>query len=558
VELKHKNVSVSGVKVVDAEKGIVEAFVAGIGNKDSQKDIIQPGAFTESLAGRNPKCVWSHQWDLPVGKCLAAYEVSAGSDELPTKMKDAGCGGLYTKTQFNLGTERGRDAFADVQFYGDEQEWSIGYAEEKAQWSKDLDANLVHKVGLYEYSPVLFGANSATATATVKEALGALRELHEKDETVETIELSGDDLALLSEYTDDDPTPAPEAKDDALEAPESDAPDPVGVPAVHGEPGDSELTAVGIVADAAAHGNEAAQAWLDANSPAGDSEPKAALTGTLLKGGLFTEWLDAQHAKAVAAVDLPHLVEGGTGYAPEERTANTQADVTKAYGVPGSYERFICEATDSARDALDGMDWVVAVATTADSIVVCWERPEIEMVAAGDGYFYPQTVGWEMGYAQFALTVTNGVAEVTGDPVPVEIVQQVRPVAGGGGDATAGDQTTTALSDELFAALCVKVGRVLSQANYDRIGKASEHLTAVLDSAGDGGEKAEPVAQVDPFTLVKDMHDYKGDGGPCKICDQPADDEDQHYGAGDDAKSAIEMTEVDPEDLAFLDQLVDL
>jgi len=169
--LSHKTLISTNTKILDEELGIVEAFVAGIGNKDSVKDIIQPGAFDDSLEAMKPKGVWSHDWNRPVSKTLEIYEVPAGDSRLPEKMKVAGIGGLYVKTQFNLETQDGRDAFSWVKFYGEESEWSIGYQTIDEEWDKKAKANLLHKVKLYEYSPVLFGANPLTATVGVKVVL---------------------------------------------------------------------------------------------------------------------------------------------------------------------------------------------------------------------------------------------------------------------------------------------------------------------------------------------------------------------------------------------------
>lgn len=206
----HKNVQVFGVKTLsDQGDGVVEAFVSGIGNKDSSGDIIMSGAYDDSLAVRKPKGVWAHNWDLPVSKTLEIYEVPAGDARLPAKMLLAGAGGLYVKTQFNLNTERGRDAYEDVKFFGDEGEWSIGYAEVEASFSKDLQANLLAKIDLYEYSFVLFGANNLTATASLKhlfeDVRNALEEKAEaKDERVAIdAAVLAKDLAELGRITKD-------------------------------------------------------------------------------------------------------------------------------------------------------------------------------------------------------------------------------------------------------------------------------------------------------------------------------------------------------------------
>jgi antirestriction protein ArdC len=84
------------------------------------------------------------------------------------KMKMAGIGGLYAKVQFNLQSEKGREAFANVAFFGEEQEWSIGYKTLRAQYDENLQANVLYEVELYEVSPVLHGANQLTGTISVK------------------------------------------------------------------------------------------------------------------------------------------------------------------------------------------------------------------------------------------------------------------------------------------------------------------------------------------------------------------------------------------------------
>ena len=153
---------------IDKAEGIVECFVAGIGNKDSVGDIIQPGAFTESLKRRKPRVVWGHSWNDPIGKVLEIYEVGPNDPRLPEKMKKANIGGLYAKVQFNLGTEKGREAFASVAFFGKDQEWSIGYKTLQATFDPSRQANILREVELYECSPVLHGANQLTGTISVK------------------------------------------------------------------------------------------------------------------------------------------------------------------------------------------------------------------------------------------------------------------------------------------------------------------------------------------------------------------------------------------------------
>ncbi len=158
----------SGQVNLDQAQGIVECFVAGIGNKDSVGDVCATGAFTKSLMRRKPRVVWGHNWNDPIGKVIEIYEVPASDPRLPAKMKAAGIGGLYAKVQFNLNSEKGREAFANVAFFGEEQEWSIGYKTLRAQFDPNVQANILYEVELYEVSPVLHGANQLTGTISVK------------------------------------------------------------------------------------------------------------------------------------------------------------------------------------------------------------------------------------------------------------------------------------------------------------------------------------------------------------------------------------------------------
>lgn len=160
--------AVPGALTIDEKLGIVECFVAGIGNKDSVGDIIPSGAFKESFERRKPRVVWGHDWNQPIGKVLEIYEVPSTDPRLPAKMKRAGIGGLYARLQFNLKSERGREAFANVLFFGEDQEWSIGYKTIESFFDPARQANILKRVELFEVSPVLHGANQLTATISIK------------------------------------------------------------------------------------------------------------------------------------------------------------------------------------------------------------------------------------------------------------------------------------------------------------------------------------------------------------------------------------------------------
>lgn len=160
--------AVSGQIAIDEAKGIIECFVAVIGNKDSVGDVILPGAFNKSLKRRKPRVVWGHDWNSPIGKVLEIFEMPPSDPRLPLKVKALGLGAVYARVQFNLKSERGREAFADVSFFGEEQEWSIGYKTLDAIYDPKMQANLLRELELYEVSPVLHGANQLTSTLSIK------------------------------------------------------------------------------------------------------------------------------------------------------------------------------------------------------------------------------------------------------------------------------------------------------------------------------------------------------------------------------------------------------
>ena len=209
VDIEHKCVAVKGLNVVDASQGIVETLVSVTGIVDNVKDRILPGAYEKTLVKRTPKGVWSHSWTEPISKTLEAKELTPGSPELPKVMPDGqpwpkGAGALKIKTQFNLETQRGREAYSDVVFFGDDQEWSIGY-QVPVGGAKVDNATGVREISyleLYEYSPVLFGAMPMARTTSVKDAQMAFKTLMAEEAPVDDDEDA--EVIADEEFGDDD------------------------------------------------------------------------------------------------------------------------------------------------------------------------------------------------------------------------------------------------------------------------------------------------------------------------------------------------------------------
>lgn len=135
----------------EGDQGIIEAYVSMFGNVDLGGDKIVQGAFSESLMKKLPKGVWMHEWETPIAKTLEAREDAKG---------------LYIKGQFNLETQRGREAYSDIKF-GIIDEFSIGYRVLDYEYEED-GTRVLKKIKLYEWSPVLAGMNPDTELLTVK------------------------------------------------------------------------------------------------------------------------------------------------------------------------------------------------------------------------------------------------------------------------------------------------------------------------------------------------------------------------------------------------------
>lgn len=137
-------------------KGEVEGYAAHFHNRDSYGDIIQPGAFTRTLASdhnRRVKVLWQHDSSEPIGKPLEMRE-----DER----------GLFVKAKI-APTARGRDALVlfDAEII---DEMSIGYDALVDEYDNEKNARLLQEVKLWEFSPVTWAANELARITAVKSA----------------------------------------------------------------------------------------------------------------------------------------------------------------------------------------------------------------------------------------------------------------------------------------------------------------------------------------------------------------------------------------------------
>lgn len=177
------------IKAVDEGEGIIEAYVSVFNNIDSYGDIMVPGAFKESLEKwfpRYPKGIWAHDWSQPIAKTLEARE-----DER----------GLYIKAQIILSVQRGREAWELIKS-GVMTDFSFGYEINDYEFNAQ-GYRLLKRVTIYEWSPVLVGANNQ---ATLIAAKSAGQEPLQEEE-VEVPDETPDDMIPVEETETPEVTP---------------------------------------------------------------------------------------------------------------------------------------------------------------------------------------------------------------------------------------------------------------------------------------------------------------------------------------------------------------
>jgi hypothetical protein len=158
----------SAVRTTSVDEGIIEAIVSAFGvDEPGYWTRMRQGCWAAGLAEKLPAGVWMHKADQTVAKTLIARELAPGDPLLPDELKLLG--GLYIKGQFNLQTQRGREAFSDIQF-GIVDEFSVGFYVVRSEYDWDTDIEEFIECNCYEWSPVLRGANPGNSLLSVRDA----------------------------------------------------------------------------------------------------------------------------------------------------------------------------------------------------------------------------------------------------------------------------------------------------------------------------------------------------------------------------------------------------
>tara|TARA_Y100000114_G_scaffold44816_2_gene40475 strand:+ start:303 stop:1628 length:1326 start_codon:yes stop_codon:yes gene_type:complete len=150
------------------DSGQVEAVFSIFNSLDSDGDVVVPGAVKSGFKNNQVPMVWSHKWDMPIGKGT----ITQDDDK------------AVFKGEFFMDTDSGKEAYNLVKNMGDMQQWSFGYKVNDSEFHKtkvnedeEAHARYLKDLTVYEVSPVLVGANQDTYTLAIKSNKELLKEI---------------------------------------------------------------------------------------------------------------------------------------------------------------------------------------------------------------------------------------------------------------------------------------------------------------------------------------------------------------------------------------------
>lgn len=140
-----------------APDGGFEGYASVFRIPDLGKDVVEPGAFRDSLARRGPagvKLLWQHDPAEPLGRWLSLAEDSRG---------------LFVRGQLSLAVARAREIHALMR-EGAIDGLSIGFRPEKARTEPRTELRRLERVDLWEISIVTFPMLPQARISAVKTA----------------------------------------------------------------------------------------------------------------------------------------------------------------------------------------------------------------------------------------------------------------------------------------------------------------------------------------------------------------------------------------------------
>lgn len=137
--------------------GVFEGYASLFRIPDLGKDVVEPGAFRESLSRRGPsgvKLLWQHDPAEPIGRWLSLTEDSRG---------------LFVRGRLSFAVTRAREIHA-LMLDGALDGLSIGFRPEKARTEPRTGLRRLERVDLWEVSVVTFPMLPQARIAAVKRA----------------------------------------------------------------------------------------------------------------------------------------------------------------------------------------------------------------------------------------------------------------------------------------------------------------------------------------------------------------------------------------------------
>ena len=144
------------LKSID-QQGRFAGYASVFNVVDSQRDIVLPGAFMQTVRGRagEIKLLWQHQQDEPIGVFDRLFEDARG---------------LYVEGRLLLGVQRAMEAHSLLKA-GAISGLSIGYSPVRYAIDAKTGVRRLSQVELWEVSLVTFPANEAANVTVVKQAM---------------------------------------------------------------------------------------------------------------------------------------------------------------------------------------------------------------------------------------------------------------------------------------------------------------------------------------------------------------------------------------------------